>query len=181
MTGGWTGSDDQFLETYSFLITQLVFITTFMTNFHGNPSIFNDFFANFSQTHPYLGKICRKKDPCLETFLAQTHPYGQQIPVPSTCYVPPGHLHGLKLLCICVRLKCTHLYGLKLLCICVRLKCTHLYGLKLLCICVRFKRTLLYQGRIQAEDLSHRTKSKFQIFATLNPKLDTHPILKSLF
>ena len=44
-------------------------------------------FAKLWVTHLCLWKICRKRNPYLENFGPKT--YGQDIPVPSTCYVPP--------------------------------------------------------------------------------------------
>ena len=52
-------------------------------------------FTNFWITHRFLRKICRKKDPYLENLGPKTHPYGRHIPVPSTCYVPPGVVAGI--------------------------------------------------------------------------------------
>ena len=79
----------RFSERYPLLITETCYHTHFYDEFLRKTAHFWLFFANFWITHPCLWKICRKRDPCLENFGPNTHPYWRHIPVPSTCYVTP--------------------------------------------------------------------------------------------
>ena len=47
----------------------------------------NDLFANFSQNHPCLMKICQKGTLLWRILGPEIHPSGRHIPVPSTYYV----------------------------------------------------------------------------------------------
>ena len=73
-------------------------------------TIFRQFLVN-----PPMKENLPKRNPCLENFGPETHPYGRHIPVPSTCYVtPPPHL-SLKMMVSRIRKNVANEYLLQII------------------------------------------------------------------